>query len=261
MNNKIYQVIWFFSGLAWLCEIFFRGGVSVCGGGMGVQVCSFLLLLFYSCKIWQGLSCNVERFSVEYGLSSPTFLIKKEKSLLFFFFFFAWSCWVLHFSVAAAVLPVSIESFVLVNLFMLAVIQNWCFESQWYQTSDWVQSKINFLVGIQESLLATVKSQIHVWLGHVTFHNSLSKNHPSGHLGGWAALWSEELLNGQHQSMDVPAHARTVHDGLLQKQQQQNGVEEDLCLTIPHVPLMTQLLKGVNWTDRINPAWPVLPQP
>ena len=56
--------------------------------------------------------------------------------------------------------------------------------------------------------------------------------YPSGHLGGWATLWSaEEMLDGQHQRMDNRAHARTAHKGLLQKR-----VEEDLCRIIPHVP-------------------------
>ena len=42
-------------------------------------------------------------------------------------------------------------------------------------TSNWVQNKINFLVGFQELLLATVKRQKLAWFGHVTCHDSLSK--------------------------------------------------------------------------------------
>ena len=61
------------------------------------------------------------------------------------------------------------------------------------------------------------------------------QHHPSGHLGGWAMLWSaEESLDGQHQRVNIPAHARTTHKGLLQKR-----LEEDLCWIIPHVPLTT----------------------
>ena len=38
------------------------------------------------------------------------------------------------------------------------------------------------------------------------------QKHPLGHLGGWVALWSaEEMLDGQHQRVDIP------HKGLLQK--------------------------------------------
>ena len=44
------------------------------------------------------------------------------------------------------------------------------------------------------------------------------QNHPSGHLEGWATPWSaEEMLDGQHQKLDIPFQARAVHKGLLQK--------------------------------------------
>ena len=58
------------------------------------------------------------------------------------------------------------------------------------------------------------------------------QNHPSGYLGGWATPWSaEEMLDGQHQRVDIPAYARTAHNGLLQKR-----LEEDLCCIVLHVP-------------------------
>ena len=51
------------------------------------------------------------------------------------------------------------------------------------------------------------------------------RNHPSGHLGGWVKPWSaEEVLDGQHQRVDIPAHARTAHNGLFQKR-----LDENLC--------------------------------
>ena len=38
------------------------------------------------------------------------------------------------------------------------------------------------------------------------------QNHPSGYLGGWATPCSaEEMLDGQHQRVDIPAYARTAH--------------------------------------------------
>ena len=50
------------------------------------------------------------------------------------------------------------------------------------------------------------------------------QNHPSGQLGGWATSWSiEEMLDGQHQRVDVPFDARTANDGIPQKR-----LEEDL---------------------------------
>ena len=51
-----------------------------------------------------------------------------------------------------------------------------------------------------------------------------SPNRASGHLGGWwATPWSaEEMLDGQHQTVDIPALARTAHKGLLQKKKKKN---------------------------------------
>ena len=55
------------------------------------------------------------------------------------------------------------------------------------------------------------------------------QNHPSGHFGGWATPWStEEMLDGQHQRVDIPTHARTAHKRLLQKR-----LKEDLLLNLP----------------------------
>ena len=44
-----------------------------------------------------------------------------------------------------------------------------------HKTNDWVQSKINFLVGPREPFLAIVKRRKLAWFGHVTRHDSLSK--------------------------------------------------------------------------------------
>ena len=43
-----------------------------------------------------------------------------------------------------------------------------------HKTNDRVRSKINFFVGPQEPLLATVKRRKLAWFGHVTYHDSLS---------------------------------------------------------------------------------------
>ena len=43
------------------------------------------------------------------------------------------------------------------------------------KTSDWVQSKIYFLVDPKKPLLAHVKRRKLAWFGHVTHHDSLSK--------------------------------------------------------------------------------------
>ena len=88
-----------------------------------------------------------------------------------------------------------------------------------HKTNDWVRGKIGFLVGPQEPLPATVKRRKLAWFGHVarTPRQPL-QNHPSGYLGGWTTPWSaEEMLEGQRQRADVPAHARTARDGLPRK--------------------------------------------
>ena len=66
------------------------------------------------------------------------------------------------------------------------------------------------------------------------------------HLGGWTTQWSlEEMLDGQHQRVDIPAHARTAHNRLLPRR-----LEEDLCWIVPHVPPTTQSVKTeLNWTS------------
>ena len=80
-------------------------------------------------------------------------------------------------------------------------------------------------VGPQKPLLATIKRQKLARFGHVTRHDSLSKTILQGNPGGWATPWSaEEMLDGKHQRVDIPAHARTANKGLLQKR-----LEEDLC--------------------------------
>ena len=53
-----------------------------------------------------------------------------------------------------------------------------------HKTNDWVRSKINFLKGLQEPLLATVKRRKLAWFGHVTSHDSLSKTLLQGTLEG-----------------------------------------------------------------------------
>ena len=53
-----------------------------------------------------------------------------------------------------------------------------------HKTNVWVRSKINFLVGPQEPLLASVKRRKLAWFGHVTRHDSLSKTILHGTMEG-----------------------------------------------------------------------------
>ena len=71
------------------------------------------------------------------------------------------------------------------------------------------------------------------------------QNCPSGHLGGWVMLQlAEEMLDVERQRVDIPTHARTAHNSLLQKR-----LKENICWIIQYVPLVTQSAKGLNWTD------------
>ena len=72
------------------------------------------------------------------------------------------------------------------------------------------------------------------------------QNHTSGHLGWWATPWSaQEMLDEQYQQVDITNHARAAHKGLLQGKK----MEEDLFWIVPRVPLTTQSVKGLNWTE------------
>ena len=90
-----------------------------------------------------------------------------------------------------------------------------------HKTNGLVRSKISFLLGSQEPLLATVARQKLAWFGHVTRHDSLCKTI----LGGWATPGSaEEMLDGQRQRVDIPAHVRTAHNDLLQKRSERGSL-------------------------------------
>ena len=93
-----------------------------------------------------------------------------------------------------------------------------------HKTNDWVQSKVNFLVGTQ-NLFRQLSRDGNLHGSGMSHATSASPNHPSRHLGGWVTLClAEEMLDEQRQRMDVSALARTAYKGLLQKR-----LEEDLC--------------------------------
>ena len=55
---------------------------------------------------------------------------------------------------------------------------------QVHKTNDWMRGKINFFVGPEEPLLATVVRRKLAWFGHVTHHDRLSKTILLGTLEG-----------------------------------------------------------------------------
>ena len=119
------------------------------------------------------------------------------------------------------------------------------------KTNDWVQSKINFLVGPQKAILAAVKRQKLAWFRHVTYPGQSFQNHPSGHLGGWTSPWlAEEMLDGQHQRVDIPVQARTAHKGRLQKKRKKNWkrISAELSLMSSDDPVNQRDWTELNWT-------------
>ena len=83
-----------------------------------------------------------------------------------------------------------------------------------------------------------------VWACHTSWQPL--QNHSAGYLGGWVTLWSaEEMLDGQHQIADIPAHARSAHKGPLQKR-----LEEDLRWIMSY-PCDDPIGQGteLKWTD------------
>ena len=70
------------------------------------------------------------------------------------------------------------------------------------------------------------------------------QDHPSGHLGGWARLWSaEEMLDGQRQRVNIPVHAKTAHKGLLQKKNSKK-ISAESSLTSPR-----RANRSRDWTE------------
>ena len=67
------------------------------------------------------------------------------------------------------------------------------------------------------NLLAKLMVLLHQILFNLTIADTAEafQNHP-GHLGGWVVPWlTEEILDGQCLRVDIPAQARTAHNGLL----------------------------------------------
>ena len=116
-----------------------------------------------------------------------------------------------------------------------------------HKINDWERSKINFLVGPQEPLLAPSQETepCMVWACHTP--RQPLENHPSGHLGGWATPWSAEvkLMDNIKKWTSLP-NARNAYRGLLQK-----TLEEHFCWIVCHVSPNDPVGQGtnMNWTD------------
>ena len=97
------------------------------------------------------------------------------------------------------------------------------------KTDDWVRSEINVPVGPQEPPLATVNRQ-KVSNGSSMSHAMIASTKPSFRPHWRVGNTAEEMLEGQHQKMDIPACAGTAHDGPMQRR-----LEEDPYCIVPQV--------------------------
>ena len=83
------------------------------------------------------------------------------------------------------------------------------------QTNHLVRSKVNFLAGPQERLLAAVQRRKLAWFGHVTRHDSLSKTILQGTMEGWQRRgrqrkwWMDNIKEWTH--LPMPAVLTMTH--------------------------------------------------
>ena len=85
-----------------------------------------------------------------------------------------------------------------------------------HKTNDYVHSQVKDMIGIQESLLSTVKRRKLAWFGHVTRHNNLSKTVLQGTLEGGRKRgrqmksWMDNIK--EWTRMDSPTLIRKAED-------------------------------------------------
>ena len=81
------------------------------------------------------------------------------------------------------------------------------------------------------------------WMVHACHVQWLLQCYLPWHLGRWATPWlADEMLDGQHQRVDIPTHARNAHRGLLKKRLEEDFAESSAMS--PWQPYWTR-----NWTD------------
>ena len=77
------------------------------------------------------------------------------------------------------------------------------------------------------------------------------RNYPSGSLEGWATpLSAQQMLDGQHQRMDIPTNARTAYTGLLQKTNWKRTSAESPLMFLPPTPQQPNWSR--DWTEHLN---------
>ena len=111
-----------------------------------------------------------------------------------------------------------------------------------HKTNDWVRSKISFLVGPQEPLLATAKRLRLAWFGHVALHDNISKTIIQGTLKGGRCNGGQGkcLVDNIKEWISLP-----IPD-LLTMASRRKKMQENISSIVPHVPPTTKSVKGLN---------------
>ena len=118
-----------------------------------------------------------------------------------------------------------------------------------HKTNDWVRSKINFLVGPQEPLLATVERWKFAWFGHVTRHGNLSKTILQGTLedgrrgGRRRECWMDNIK--KWTSLLMPEQLTRAS---CRKDGKRISAESSLMPPPPPPIPTTRSVKGLDWT-------------
>ena len=126
---------------------------------------------------------------------------------------------------------------------MRTFVHNSYFE---HKTSDWVQSKINFLVGPQEPLLAIVKRWNFSWFWHVTRHSSLSKTilHRALQGGQCCGLQRNCWMDNMKEWTSLPI-PELLTRAACRKGWKRISAESSLMSPPPPLPI-TQSVKGLH---------------
>ena len=111
-----------------------------------------------------------------------------------------------------------------------------------HKTNDWMQSMINFLVGPQEPLLATVKRRKLAWFRHVKRLYSLSKTILRGTLEGGQRCGRQKKcwMNNMKEWVSLPVPLMLTRTA-CRKDWKMISAESSLMS-----PLTTQSVKGLQ---------------
>ena len=103
------------------------------------------------------------------------------------------------------------------------------------QSNDLMRSKINFLVGPQKPLRATVKRRTLAWFVYVMSHDSRSKTFLQGTLQG-GHLSADNTLTGQRQRLDIPAYAGTARQWFPSEKKDSKRISVESSFISPRIP-------------------------